>query len=247
MLSHDEVVHEKGSMIDKMPGGYEDKFSNLRTSFGYMMTHPGKKLLFMGQEFAQFKEFNESDELDWSLFEFDAHTYVQDYMKALNRLYQTEPALYQLDDSPEGFAWINETDANRSLLSFERRGRNEKDTLVIICNFTPVTHKNYKLAVPTEGRWKEIFSSDAARFGGEGFNNKSAKDSRNVAQDKAAVKPVKKNRSKSAKTEEILDTTPQLIDGRENYISVTVPGLSISVFKKMAVKKTAADPAKKAE
>ncbi len=247
VLSHDEVVHEKGSMIDKMPGGYEDKFSNLRTSFGYMMTHPGKKLLFMGQEFAQFKEFNESDELDWSLFEFDAHTYVQDYMKALNRLYQTEPALYQLDDSPEGFAWINETDANRSLLSFERRGRNEKDTLVIICNFTPVTHKNYKLAVPTEGRWKEIFSSDAARFGGEGINNKSAKDSRNVAQDKAAVKPVKKTRSKSAKAEEILDTTPQLIDGRENYISVTVPGLSISVFKKMAVKKTAADPAKKAE
>ena len=220
VLSHDEVVHEKGSMIEKMPGGYEDKFSNLRTAFGYMMTHPGKKLLFMGQEFAQFKEFNESDELDWSLFEFDAHTCVQDYMKALNKLYQSEPALYEKDHTPDGFAWINETDANRSLLSFERHGRDEKDTLVVICNFTPVTHKNYKLAVPSEGRWKEIFSSDAAKYGGEGFNNKTAKDSK-----------------------------PGEVDGRKDYITVTVPGLSISIFKKTVTRRPAVkkEEAKKTE
>ena len=211
VLSHDEVVHEKGSLIEKMPGGYEDKFSNLRTAFGFMMTHPGKKLLFMGQEFAQFKEFNESDELDWSLFEFDAHTYVQSYMKALNKLYQDEPALYQMDSDPAGFAWIQEGDANRSLLSFERHGEQEKDTLLVICNFTPIAYKNYKLAVPSEGRWKEVFSSDAAKFGGEGMNNKTAKD------------------SKAGK-----------VDGRKNYISITVPGLSISVFKKMATRTAAA-------
>ena len=203
VLSHDEVVHEKGSMIGKMPGGYEDKFSNLRAAYGYMMTHPGKKLLFMGQEFAQFAEFNESGELDWSLFEFDAHRCMQDYVKSLNHLYETEPALYALDSDPDGFAWINCNSANESLLSFERRGSDEKDTLVIICNFTPIEHKNYKLAVPTAGSWKEIFSSDNSRFGGEGKNNKTARQSKQGA-----------------------------CDGREQYISITVPPLSVSVFKK---------------
>ncbi len=203
VLSHDEVVHEKGSMIGKMPGGYEDKFSNLRVAYGYMMTHPGKKLLFMGQEFAQFKEFNESGELDWSLFEFDAHICIRDYVKALNRLYQTEPALYEKDNDPDGFAWIQPNDANHSLLSFERRGRDEKNTLLVVCNFTPMEHKSYKLAVPTAGKWKEIFTSDASRFGGDGHNNKTVKQ------------------SKTGK-----------VDGRENYITITVPGLSVSVFKK---------------
>ena len=203
VLSHDEVVHEKGSMIGKMPGGYEDKFSNLRAAYGYMMTHPGKKLLFMGQEFAQFAEFNESGELDWSLFEFDAHRCMQDYVKSLNHLYETEPALYALDSDPDGFAWINCNSANESLLSFERRGSDEKDTLVIICNFTPIEHKNYKLAVPSAGSWKEIFSSDNSRFGGEGKNNKTARQSKQGA-----------------------------CDGREQYISITVPPLSVSVFKK---------------
>jgi 1,4-alpha-glucan branching enzyme len=203
VLSHDEVVHEKGSMIGKMPGGYEDKFSNLRVAYGYMMTHPGKKLLFMGQEFAQFAEFNESSELDWSLFEFDAHVYMQNYVKCLNKLYETEPALFGLDDNPDGFQWINCNNANESMISFERRGKDEKDTLLVICNFTPMEHKNYKLAVPTSGKWKEIFSSDDAKFGGDGSNNKTVKQS------KAGE-----------------------CDGRENCISITVPPLSISVFKK---------------
>ena len=207
VLSHDEVVHEKGSMIEKMPGGYEDKFSNLRAAYGFMMTHPGRKLLFMGQEFAQMKEWNESSELDWSLFEFDAHRYLHDYVKDLNRLYTSEPALYELDNDPEGFAWINANDANRSILSFERRGSDEKDTLLVVINFTPVDAKNYKLAVPSAGKWKEVFSSDAAKYGGDGRNNKTAKISK-----------------------------PGKVDGRSNYISVTAPGLSMSVFKKCKTK-----------
>ena len=203
VLSHDEVVHEKGSMIAKMPGGYEDKFSNLRVAYGYMMTHPGKKLLFMGQEIAQFTEFNENAEVDWSLFEFDAHVFMQGYVKELNELYKTEPALYELDSSPEGFTWINCNSANTSLLSYVRKGKMESDTLLIICNFTPMEHKAYKLATPSGGRWQEIFSSDNNRYGGEGRNNKTVKQAKKAE-----------------------------CDGQEHYISVTVPPLSISVFKK---------------
>ena len=203
VLSHDEVVHEKGSMIAKMPGGYEDKFSNLRVAYGYMMTHPGKKLLYMGQEIAQFTEFNENAEVDWSLFEFDAHVFMQGYVKELNELYKTEPALYELDSSPEGFTWINCNSANTSLLSYVRKGKKESDTLLIICNFTPMEHKAYKLATPSGGRWQEIFSSDNNRYGGEGRNNKTVKQAKKAE-----------------------------CDGQEHYISVTVPPLSISVFKK---------------
>lgn len=203
VLSHDEVVHEKGSMITKMPGGYEDKFSNLRVAYGYMMTHPGKKLLFMGQEIAQFSEFNEAGEVDWSLFEFDAHVFIQGYVKELNKLYTTEPALYELDSVPEGFEWVNCNSANTSLLSYIRKGKKPEDTLVIICNFTPIEHKAYKLGTPSGGKWQEIFSSDNVRFGGEGRNNKVAKQAKKEA-----------------------------CDGQEHYISVNIPPLSISVFKK---------------
>lgn len=213
VLSHDEVVHEKGSMIQKMPGGYEDKFSNLRTAYGFMMTHPGKKLIFMGQEFAQFAEFNESSELDWSLFEFDAHRCIQDYVKELNKLYNSEPALYEHDSSPEGFNWISVNDANRSIVSYERNAKNEKDTLVVVCNFTPVEQKNYKLGVPSEGQWQEIFSSDNAKFGGEGKNNKTVRQ-----------------------------TKVGSVDERNQYIQITVPALSVSVFKK---KSGSQSPAKK--
>ncbi|MCM1083051.1 MAG: 1,4-alpha-glucan branching protein GlgB [Clostridium sp.] len=207
VLSHDEVVHEKGSMISKMPGGYEDKFSNLRVAYGYMMTHPGKKLLFMGQEIAQFAEFNEGQEVDWSLFEFDAHVFMQGYVKELNQLYKTEPALYELDGNPEGFEWINCNSANTSLLSYIRRGKKAADTIVVICNFTPIEHKAYKLGVPSGGKWQEIFSSDSSKYGGEGRNNKVAKQ---------------------AKKEDC--------DGQEHYISVNVPPLSICVFKKKVTK-----------
>ena len=157
----------------------------------------------MGQEFAQMKEFNESSELDWSLFEFDAHNCIREYVKELNQLYLTEPALYERDNKSEGFSWISANDANRSIISFERRGNKETDTLLVICNFTPVDAKNYKLAVPSAGKWKEIFSSDLPKFGGDGHNNKVVKQ------------------SKEGK-----------VDDRENYIQITVPALSISIFKK---------------
>ncbi len=202
VLSHDEVVHEKRTMIGKMPGGYEDKFSNLRLTYGYMMTHPGKKLLFMGQEFAQFKEFNESDELDWGILEFDAHECIREYCKALNELYRSEPALYELDDDPAGFAWIDSKASNDSILTFARKGKDKKDTLIVVCNFTPVEHKNYRVGVPYEGSYKEIFTSEKESFGGEGVKNKTAKIS----------KKVKAN-------------------GLAQSISVYVAPLSIAVFK----------------
>jgi len=190
-------------MIEKMPGGYEDKFSNLRAAYGFMAAHPGKKLLFMGQEFAQMKEFNESTELDWSLFEFDAHRCIYDYVKELNDLYIKEPALHEKDYEPDGFAWISANDANHSIISFERRGSKEEDTLLVICNFTTIDAKNYKLAVPSAGSWKEIFSSDLPKFGGEGHNNKTVKKSKEGE-----------------------------VDDRKNYITITVPALSVSIFKK---------------
>lgn len=202
VLSHDEVVHEKGSMIEKMPGGYEDKFSNLRLAYGYMMTHPGKKLLFMGQEFAQFKEFNESDELDWGIFEFDAHICIRDYVKELNHLYQEEPALYELDDDPDGFEWINSTNSNESILVYARKTGRKEDTLIVVCNFTPVEHKDFMVGVPYAGKYKEIFTSEEARFGGDGKKNKTMKASKKVE-----------------------------CDGREDSITVYVAPLSISVFK----------------
>ena len=203
VISHDEVVHLKCSMLNKMPGVEKDKFANLRTAYGFMYGHPGKKLLFMGQEIAQFTEFNENAEVDWSLFEFDAHVFMQGYVKELNELYKTEPALYELDSSPEGFTWINCNSANTSLLSYVRKGKKESDTLLIICNFTPMEHKAYKLATPSGGRWQEIFSSDNNRYGGESRNNKTVKQAKKAE-----------------------------CDGQEHYISVTVPPLSISVFKK---------------
>ncbi len=202
VLSHDEVVHEKGSMIAKMPGGYEDKFSNLRLAYGFMMMHPGKKLLFMGQEFAQFKEFNESDELDWGIFEFDAHVCIRDYCRELNRLYQQEPALYELDDDPAGFEWINSIASNESLLIFARKTERKEDTLVVVCNFTPVEHEDYRIGVPFAGKYKEIFSSEEERFGGEGRKNKTLKQTKKIA-----------------------------CDEREDSITVYIPPLSISVFK----------------
>ena len=202
VLSHDEVVHEKGSMISKMPGGYEDKFSNLRTAYGYMATHPGKKLLFMGQEFAQFKEFDETAQLDWSLFEFDAHVLIREYVKALNRLYREEPALYLFDDDPKGFEWINNISANESILVYARKTEKKEDTLVIICNFTPVDHPDYKIGVPFRGKYKEIFSSDEERFGGEGRNNKTLKQ-----------------------------TKKEPCDDREYSLNIHVPPLSVTVFK----------------
>lgn len=185
-FSHNEVVGGKGSIADQMPGGYEEKFSNLRLLYGYMMTHPGKKLLVMGQEFAQFKEFAENGELQWDLLQFDAHTILRDYVKELNHLYKREAALYELDNEARGFEWINENAANESVVSFVRKSDKKEDTLVVVCNFTPVTHNKYKIGVPYAGNYKEIFCSDYEQFGGDGsLNHKVVKSKKSACDDRA--------------------------------------------------------------
>ncbi|MGN0155450.1 MAG: 1,4-alpha-glucan branching protein GlgB [Lachnospiraceae bacterium] len=201
-FSHNEVIGGKGSIVDQMPGGYEEKFSNLRLLYGYMMTHPGKKLLFMGQEFAQFREFSETGEIDWNLLEFDAHTILRDYVKALNHLYKKEPALFELDNNAEGFEWINANAANESIVSFMRKTSRREDTLLIVCNFTPVSYDKYKIGVPYAGSYKEIFCSDMEKFGGDGSKNTVLRTSKRSA-----------------------------CDGRSNSITIGLAPLSMSIFK----------------
>ena len=212
-FSHNEVACGKGSIVDQMPGGYEEKFSNLRLLYGYMMMHPGKKLLFMGQEFAQFKEFDVIGGIDWELLDFDAHTILRSYVKALNHLYKQEPALYELDNNPEGFEWINENAANESIVSFLRKAENHDDMLLVVCNFTPVPYSKYKIGVPAAGSYKEIFCSDYKQFGGDGSKN---------------VKSIVSKRS--------------ACDNRKNSITISLAPLSMSIFKleKTAVGKESA-------
>ena len=169
VLSHDEVVHEKSAMIGKMPGDLWQKYANLRLSYGFMYAHPGKKLLFMGGEFAQFHEWNEAQSLDWHLLQYQDHQQMQRYMKALNHLYLSESAFWEMDDNPEGFTWIECDDAASSVVSFIRRSQ-EKE-LYVICNFTPEVYPDFRVGVPEAGRYQEIFNSDAPQFGGSGVQN----------------------------------------------------------------------------
>jgi 1,4-alpha-glucan branching enzyme len=173
-LSHDEVVHLKGSMIHKMPGDLWQKFANLRAFYGYMWGHPGKKLLFMGAEFAQWHEWNFAESLDWHLLEPGSdphHVQLHDFLRDLNRLYQTEPAFNALDADPAGFSWIDVHDSDNSVISFMRKSKNTDDTLVFICNFTPVPRHGYRLGVPSAGEYYELINSDATRYGGSGLEN----------------------------------------------------------------------------
>lgn len=174
-LSHDEVVHIKGSLINKMPGDLWQKFANLRAFYGYMWGHPGKKLLFMGGEFGQWHEWNYAESLDWHLLEPPSdphHAQLRDFLRDLNRLYQQEPSMSELDNDPEGFSWIDCHDSDNSVISFMRRSKKEEDTLVFICNFTPVPRHGYRLGVPYEGEYFELINSDADRYGGSGLENK---------------------------------------------------------------------------
>ncbi len=169
VLSHDEVVHGKGSMIEKMPGDYWQKFASLRCSYGFMYGHPGKKLLFMGSEFGQFEEWSEEKSLDWHLLDFDKHREIQHFVADLNQLYREEETLWRHDFTGEGFEWIQCSDAEESIVSFVRKSDTEK--IVVVSNFTPVPKEMHRIGVPKLGRYKEILNSDALEYGGSGIGN----------------------------------------------------------------------------
>ena len=218
-ISHDEVVHGKGSLINKMPGEYDDKFANLRTFFGYMMAHPGKKLLFMGQEFGQFAEWNEAKQLDWMLLDYDKHTELQTYVKTLNAFYKNHPAFWQVDYSWEGFQWIVPDDSQQSVIAFLRKDTAGKQIL-IVCNFNPVLREGYALGAPVAGTYKEILNSDDAAFGGSGaVHNKSVR------------------------------THKKPLHGFEQSITISLPPMSTLYFEVPAkrTRKAAEDKTKKAE
>ncbi len=170
-LSHDEVVHGKGSLLGKMPGDDWQKFANLRLLLGDQFAQPGKKLLFMGCEFGQQREWNHDTVLDWELLELPAHDGIRHWVQDLNRLYRTEPAMSQLEASPEGFRWIDGSDVERSILSFLRCGVDRKDDILVVFNFTPVPRHNYRVGVPSDGYWRELLNSDSHYYGGSGVGN----------------------------------------------------------------------------
>jgi 1,4-alpha-glucan branching enzyme len=170
-LSHDEVVHGKGSLIRQMAGDDWQKFANLRLLYGYMYAQPGKKLLFMGGEFGQWNEWYHEESLHWHLLDYPLHATLQRWVEDLNRTYRQEPALHQLDFDPAGFEWIDCNDSLHSVLSLMRKGRSAEDNLIIVCNFTPMPRHNYRVGVPRPGYWREILNSDAEEYGGSGHGN----------------------------------------------------------------------------
>lgn len=201
-LSHDEVVYGKHSIAGRMPGDEWQKYANLRLLYGYMFTHPGTKLLFMGSEFGQSAEWNFEASLDWHLLQYPFHQGIKAVITALNTLYKSEPALYEKQFSPEGFEWINYSDHENAVMTYIRKGNDSKNDLIVICNFTPVVRENYRIGIPRKGELIEIFNSDAKLFGGSGV------------QQNGKLK---------------VEATPY--DGRDYSIALTLPPLAISVFK----------------
>lgn len=177
-FSHDEVVHGKRSMIDKMFGEYADKFSSLRAFYGYMFSHTGKKLLFMGDEFGQFLEWNHKKELEWFLLEYDSHKGLSNYVKTLNTFYKGNKALYEVEDGWDGFEWLNASDNQNSIVAYMRKSKYKKNTtmqyVLSVTNFTPVLREKYRVAMSQLGTLKEILNSDSTEFGGAGISNKRA-------------------------------------------------------------------------
>jgi len=171
VLSHDEVVHGKGSMIEKMPGDLWQKFSNLRLAYAFMYGHPGKKLTFMGNEFAQFSEWKPKQSLDWHLCQWDSHQKMMEFCAALNHTYRDNRSLWEQDTRPGGFEWISCDDADSSIVSFFRRSSDGKELILCICNFTPVPRESYRIGAPAEGYWQEILNTDSEMFGGSNLGN----------------------------------------------------------------------------
>jgi 1,4-alpha-glucan branching enzyme len=202
VLSHDEVVHGKGSMITKMPGDYWQKFANLRAAYGFMYGHPGKKLLFMGGEFAQFDEWSEEKSLDWHLLEFEKHSGMQTYIRDLNNLYKSEPALWSYDFKPKGFEWINCSDSEASVVSFLRKDNKISNTIIFVVNFTPVPRTIHRIGVPYKGEYIEILNSDEKKYGGSGIVNSGILLSNNI-----------------------------FWDGREESIEIKLPPLAVVALK----------------
>ncbi|HSD07287.1 1,4-alpha-glucan branching protein GlgB [Flavobacterium sp.] len=201
-LSHDEVVYGKRSIAGRMPGDEWQKFANLRLLYSYMFTHPGTKLLFMGDEFGQSSEWDFQNSLDWHLLQYDFHNGIKLLITSLNKLYKTEPALYEKQFSPEGFEWINYSDHEHAVMSFIRKGNNAKDDLIVVLNFTQVVRENYRIGIPKKGKLIEIFNSDETEFGGSGLKNNKKLTTENIP-----------------------------YDGREYSIALTLPPLGMTVLK----------------
>ncbi len=202
-LSHDETVHGKGSLINKMPGDDWQKFANLRLLFAYMYAQPGKKLLFMGGEFGQYHEWSHDRSLDWHLLEGTLHRGLQTWMEQLNRTYRGENALHWFDNDPQGFEWVDCNDAPASVISLLRKGKSADDAVLVACNFTPVPRAGYKVGVPSGGYWKEILNSDAREYGGSGVGNMGS-----------------------------AEALPESVHGRPHSLRLTLPPLGALFLKK---------------
>jgi 1,4-alpha-glucan branching enzyme len=170
-LSHDEVVYGKGSLLRKMPGDDWQKFANLRLLLGYMYAQPGKKLLFMGGELGQWDEWYHEMSLSWHLLDTPLHLSLHRWVEEINRAYRSEPALYEIDNDWSGFEWIDANDADNSVVSLLRKAKDERDTMLVVCNFTPVVRHNYRVGVPKVGVWRELLNSDASQYGGSNQGN----------------------------------------------------------------------------
>ena len=200
-ISHDEVVHGKCSMIEKIPGEYEMKFASLRAFYAYMTAHPGKKLLFMGQEFAQFTEWNYQKELDWMLLDYDMHKRMQQYVAELNKFYFKNPEFWEIDYSWDGFNWISNDDNTQSIIAFRRIDKSGNE-IITVCNFVPVARENYRIGVPKKGSYRRIFCSDGVNYGG--------------TTEETAV---------SVKSEKVP------MHGYDNSISISIPAMSVSFYR----------------
>jgi 1,4-alpha-glucan branching enzyme len=202
-LSHDEVVHGKGSLMGKMPGDDWQKFANMRLLFGYLYAHPGKKLFFMGAEIGQRREWNHDTSVDWNLLDFAPHADLHRWVRHLNILYRRERALHEIDFDPAGFEWVDLSDADNSVISFLRKGKLPGDVVLVVCNFTPVPRSNYHVGVPKSGFWKELLNSDSREYGGSGQGNFGG-----------------------------VEATPVPMHGKYHSLSITVPPLGMVIFKK---------------